>query len=180
MRDETNVGPSSLEPTMSQLESLTSTLVLHSARALSGYAASGLLESRPELGERLHPAAFPRWQNVFVQFLEELAAAMATRRPQVLVQHVQWLAAGYLLALLSDYMERTGDTLKLKRFEGPTSVENLAQQLFSEISALGFRLERLEVQETDTSTVIYTRRDWLAYNRQLTQRDALSASKVIL
>ena len=52
-------------------------------------------------------------------------------------------------------------------------MENLAQRLFSEISALGFRLERLEVQETDTSTVIYTRRDWLAYNRQLTQRDAL-------
>ena len=52
---------------------------------------SELLESRPELGERLHPAAFPRWQNVFVQCLEELAAAMATRRPQVLAQHVQWL-----------------------------------------------------------------------------------------
>jgi methanogenic corrinoid protein MtbC1 len=76
---------------MSQRESLSSDQVLHSARALAGYAAGELLESRPELGERHHPAAFPRWQNVFVQCLEELAAAMATRRPQVLARHLQWL-----------------------------------------------------------------------------------------
>ena len=68
---------------------------------------------------------------------------------------------------LCDYMERSADTLKLKRFDVPTSVENLAHQLFSEISAMGFNLDRLEVQETDTSTVIYTRRDWLVYNRRL-------------
>ena len=72
---------------------------------------------------------------------------------------------------LRDYMERSGDTLKLKRFDVPTSVENLAHQLFSEISAMGFRLERLEVQETDTSRVVYTRRDWIAYNRRLRARD---------
>ena len=56
-------------------------------------------------------------------------------------------------------MERSGDTLKLKCFDAPTSVENLAHQLFSEISAMGFRLERLEVQETDTSTIVYARRN---------------------
>jgi len=71
-----------------------------------------------------------------------------------------------LYAALRDYMERTGDMLKLKRFDSPTSVENLAHQLFTEITNLGFRLERLEVQETDTSTVIYTRKDWMAYNRR--------------
>ena len=59
-----------------------------------------------------------------------------------------------LYEALCDYRERTGDSLKLKRFEAPTSVENLAHQLFSEISAMGFNLDRLEVQETDTSTVI--------------------------
>ena len=76
-----------------------------------------------------------------------------------------------LYEALRDYMESSGDTLKLKRFDAPTSVENLAHQLFSEISAMGFRLERLEVQETDTSTVVYTRRDWIAYNRRLRARD---------
>ncbi len=68
---------------------------------------------------------------------------------------------------LSGYMRRTGDLLRLKRFEEPTSVENLAHRLFSEISAMGFYLEKLEVQETDTSTVAYTREDWMADNRRL-------------
>ena len=64
------------------------------------------------------------------------------------------------------HMERTGERLKMKRFGGPTSVENLAYQLFTEITELGFRLNRLEVQETDTSVVLYTREDWLADSRQ--------------
>ena len=68
---------------------------------------------------------------------------------------------------LSEYMRRTGDRLRLKRFDGPTSVENLAYRLFSEISAMGFDLEKLEVQETDTSTVVYTREDWVTDNRRL-------------
>ena len=66
---------------------------------------------------------------------------------------------------LCDHMRRTGDVLKLKRFAEPTSVENLACRLFTEITDLGFRLNRLEVQETDTSVVIYTREDWIADNR---------------
>lgn len=85
-----------------------------------------------------------------------------------------------LYAALCGYMERTGDTLKLKRFDTPTSVENLAHQLFTEITNLGFRLERLEVQETDTSTVIYTRKDWIAYNRGRngrTVREAIAAAR---
>ncbi len=71
-----------------------------------------------------------------------------------------------LYAALSEYIQRTGDDLKLKRFDAPTSVENLAHQLFGEITDMGFKLDRLEVQETDSSTVIYTRRDWMAYNRR--------------
>ena len=37
--------------------------------------------------------------------------------------------------------------------------------LFAEITALGFYLVRLEVQETDSSVVDYSRADWIADNR---------------
>ena len=67
---------------------------------------------------------------------------------------------------LCDHMERTGEVLKLKRFTMPTSVENLAFQLFTEISGMGFRLQRLEVRETDTSVLDYTRQDWRADRRR--------------
>ena len=36
---------------------------------------------------------------------------------------------------------RTGGILKLKQFDRPTSVENLAHQLFTEITEMGFRLQ---------------------------------------
>jgi len=72
-----------------------------------------------------------------------------------------------LYATLCDHMRRTGEDLKLKEFDAPTSVENLAHRLFSEITELGFDLERLEVQETDTSTIVYTREDWVTDNRHL-------------
>lgn len=70
-----------------------------------------------------------------------------------------------LLAYLERYMDETGDRLKLKRMDGPTSVENLAFQLFGEIVDLGFDLERLEIRETDTSVVVYDRADWIADQR---------------
>lgn len=63
------------------------------------------------------------------------------------------------------HTERTGEVLRLNRFEVPTSVENLAYKLFNEITEMGFRLNRLEVQETDSSVVVYTRDDWIADNR---------------
>lgn len=72
-----------------------------------------------------------------------------------------------LYETLCDHMQRTGERLKLKRFTEPTSVENLAYQLFTEISDMGFQLERLEVRETDTSVLAYTREDWLADRRRL-------------
>jgi 6-pyruvoyltetrahydropterin/6-carboxytetrahydropterin synthase len=67
---------------------------------------------------------------------------------------------------LVSHMERTGERLKLNVFARPTSVENLAHKLFSEITDLGFRLARLDIQETDTSVVSYDRQDWLADNRR--------------
>jgi 6-pyruvoyltetrahydropterin/6-carboxytetrahydropterin synthase len=81
---------------------------------------------------------------------------------------------------LCDYMQRSGDALKLKRFDAPTSVENVAHQLFSEISAMGFNLERLAVQETDTSTVVYTRRDWRSHNRHVRAGDREGSQGVLV
>ncbi|NLS94374.1 MAG: hypothetical protein GXX96_19630 [Planctomycetaceae bacterium] len=66
-----------------------------------------------------------------------------------------------LYETLQYHAERTGECLKLKKFDVPTSVENLACKLFTEISDFGFHLTELEVRETDTSVVIYTRDDWL-------------------
>ena len=59
------------------------------------------------------------------------------------------------------HQQRTGEALKIKLFDAPTSVENLAFQLFTEITELGFRMSQLEVRETDTSVICYTREDWV-------------------
>ena len=67
-----------------------------------------------------------------------------------------------LYETLAHHTQRTGECFKLKRFQVPTSVENLAQVLFSEITDLGFTLDRIEIRETDTSVVIYTREDWIS------------------
>lgn len=66
---------------------------------------------------------------------------------------------------LLQHMARTGETLRLKILPGPTSVENLCYVLFCEITAMGFHLDRLEVQETDTSIVSYSRQDWITDSR---------------
>jgi 6-pyruvoyltetrahydropterin/6-carboxytetrahydropterin synthase len=64
------------------------------------------------------------------------------------------------------HTERTGEEFRLKVLDFPTSVENLCFVLFTEITSLGFRLNRIEVRETDTSVVDYTREDWVADNRR--------------
>ena len=66
---------------------------------------------------------------------------------------------------LLEHMRRTGETFKLKVFSRPTTVENLAHELFTEITEMGFRLNCLEVRETDTSVVRYSREDWVSDNR---------------
>lgn len=80
-----------------------------------------------------------------------------------------------LFETLQMHMARTGETLRLNVFERPTSVENLCHKMFTEITAMGFRLAKLEIQETDTSTICYTREDWVADNREF----ALSAKKTV-
>jgi 6-pyruvoyltetrahydropterin/6-carboxytetrahydropterin synthase len=70
-----------------------------------------------------------------------------------------------LYETLQDHCRRTGEHLKLKLFHGPTSVENLAWMLFTEITGMGFRLSHIEVRETDSSVITYTREDWIQDNR---------------
>ncbi len=77
-----------------------------------------------------------------------------------------------LYETLCDHMRRTRETLKLKTFDRPTSVENLAHQLFTEITEMGFRLNRLEIRETDTSVVEYTRDDWVADGRHFARSES--------
>jgi len=80
---------------------------------------------------------------------------------------------------LLQHMARTGEKLRLKIFQGATSVENLCHMLFTEITQMGFRLALLEVQETDTSTIIYTYDDWLADNRILTRQEASCSQQLV-
>lgn len=42
-------------------------------------------------------------------------------------------------------------------------------ELFTEITDMGFRLNRIEVRETDTSVVAYTREDWVNDGRYFAQ-----------
>lgn len=77
-----------------------------------------------------------------------------------------------LYQTLLDHTERTGECFRMKVLDGPTSVENLAWVMFTEITEMGFRLERLEVQETDSSTLIYTRNDWMKDNRYFSKPES--------
>jgi 6-pyruvoyltetrahydropterin/6-carboxytetrahydropterin synthase len=74
-----------------------------------------------------------------------------------------------LHATLCEHQRRTGECLKLKEFTAPTTVENIARQLFTEITQLGFHLCRLDLRETDSSVIIYTREDWIADERYFNQ-----------
>jgi 6-pyruvoyltetrahydropterin/6-carboxytetrahydropterin synthase len=76
------------------------------------------------------------------------------------------------------HMHRTGEVLKLNVFDGPTTVENLAHKLFTEITEKGFRMAKIEVRETDSSVVEYTREDWVADNRYFSRisRDSTPTS----
>jgi len=71
-----------------------------------------------------------------------------------------------LYETLRYHMDRTGEVFRLCLFDRPTSVENLCHRLFTEITQMGLRLAQLEVQETDTSVISYTRADWVADNRR--------------
>ena len=44
---------------------------------------------------------------------------------------------------------------------------------------MGFRLALLEVQETDTSVIGYTREDWIADNRHFARRRSHSDAEAV-
>lgn len=75
-----------------------------------------------------------------------------------------------LYETMLDHGKRTGENLRMKVLCFPSTVENIAFQLFGEITELGFFLNRLEVRETDTSVIEYTREDWVADCRRDLQR----------
>lgn len=83
-----------------------------------------------------------------------------------------------LYETLLDHCTRTGETLRLKVLDGPTSVENLAWVMFSEITEMGFHLECIEIKETDTSTIAYSRDDWVRDNRHFASLPGETASSV--
>jgi len=95
--------------------------------------------------------------TLFGEFDQLIDTLIKTEYDHAMLIHTQ----DPLFETLCMHQQRTGEKLRLKLFDAPTTVENLAFQLFSEISDLGFRLERLEVRETDTSVVNYTREDWV-------------------
>ena len=67
-----------------------------------------------------------------------------------------------LYQTLLEHQEKHDEEFRMKVLDFPSTVENIAFQLFTEITEHGFRLNRLELRETDTSVIEYTREDWVA------------------
>lgn len=104
--------------------------------------------------------------TLFADFDSKIGPFLKHKYDHSMMIHVKDPLYDSLLA----HMQRTGEALKLKRFSRPTTVENLAHELFTEITEMGLRLNRLEVRETDTSVVSYTRDDWVFDNRYFVNR----------
>ena len=79
-----------------------------------------------------------------------------------------------LYETLLSHMDKTGEKLLLKVFPRATTVENLAHHLYCEIIDLGFQLAKLEVRETDTSVISYTKEDWVNDSRIFSLQSQLS------
>ena len=104
--------------------------------------------------------------TLFADFDRKILPFLKSEYDHSMMIHVQ----DPLYDTLVGHMQRTGEKLKLKKFCRPTTVENLAHELFTEITEMGFRLNRLDVRETDTSVVSYTREDWVFDNRYFVSR----------
>ena len=123
--------------------------------------------------------------TLFGEFDQVIEPFLKAEYDHAMLIHV----ADPLYETLLGHTARTGEVLKLKLFDAPTSAENLAFQLFTEITDFGFRLSHIEVRETDTSVVTYSREDWVEDSRDqhrvhacsgksLAVTDAVSASGV--
>lgn len=69
--------------------------------------------------------------------------------------------------------EPASSCMRFKKMNGPTSVENLCFYLFSEVTEMGFDIQRIEVKETDSSTIIYYKKDYLQDSSILTNNGIL-------
>lgn len=76
---------------MNQPDSISAAMLRSTAAGLAGYAASDLLQSRPDLKQTLASQAFASWQVVLRDCLEELAAALSADRPQFFAGYLGWL-----------------------------------------------------------------------------------------
>lgn len=82
-----------------------------------------------------------------------------------------------LYGTLKEHCKTHGESFRFKEFTAPTTVENLAFTLFSEITEMGFRLVQLEVRETDSSVITYTREDWIQDNRDQSRLTSTSTNE---
>ena len=114
--------------------------------------------------------------TLFADFDDKIEPFLKSEYDHGMLIHVE----DPLYETLVGHTQRTGEVLKLKRFSRPTTVENLAHQLFTEITEMGFRLHRLDVRETDTSVVIYSREDWVKDNRSFSSSLALEKADASL
>lgn len=96
------------------------------------------------------------YSTLFSEFDDKIEPLLKSQYDHGMLIHVN----DPLYQTLLDHQERTGEQFKLKLFFGPTSVENLAYQLFTEIRSLELPIEKIEIRETDTSVVSYSLEDW--------------------
>ncbi|MBN2024547.1 MAG: cobalamin-dependent protein [Pirellulales bacterium] len=76
---------------MNHLPPTSARMIHHAAHALAGYAAEEFVQSRPELAGVVGEDAFPAWQNLLTDLLEDLAAVLAVDRPRLFVEYVRWM-----------------------------------------------------------------------------------------
>lgn len=76
---------------MNQPDQIAAAMLRNGAGGLAGYAASDLLESRPELKQALATQAFATWQVVLRNCVEELAATLAAGQPQFFAGYAGWM-----------------------------------------------------------------------------------------
>ena len=70
-------------------------LLERGAAGYAGYAASAMLEQRPEVHQQFGADALTGWKNHLTQRLLELAAALATDEPRLFVARALWTARAF-------------------------------------------------------------------------------------
>ena len=77
---------------MPQLNEYLATLLRRSAGAFAGFAAAEMLEARPDAAN-CGSAPLSTWKAWFVDRVEELAAAVSARKPELFMGQARWAAS---------------------------------------------------------------------------------------